>query len=128
MILLTSIYAVLVIGFGFWWAENFTDYSHFKGEESLFEIKAVGIATLIAFVTFRVVSRKLAWWFIITMPFLTGFLSVCITLFMPSSGFIEGTTQSNLRIYGVVHTLLAIIAAGLHLLAERRSVRTRPYR
>lgn len=121
-VLLACLYSILAAGFGFWWAENFHDYTHFKGDESFFEIEIVGLITLIALVVFRVINRRLSWWFIAATPFLIGLLSVFSTLFFPFTGLIGGTTLDNLRVYGVVHTLLTFIIAYFRLQAEGKNV------
>src|SRR5947209_11148067 len=120
-ILLLCIYCVLVIGFGFWWAENFDGLTHFKGDESIFEIEYIGIITYAGLIIFRILNNRLYWWFILVMPVLICLLSVFITLFLPIPGLFGSTLLDNLRYYGIVHTLATILTVCLQLELERKN-------
>lgn len=121
-LLLTTIYSLVVIAFGFWWAENFNEYTISKGDESFFEIQAIGMTTFIALIVFKLINKKVSWWFVMTMLCVITVLSVLVTLFITLSGSVGGTTVETLRVYGVVNALLSIIIIYLQVWSKRTPI------
>jgi hypothetical protein len=118
-IIIACTYSAIVIGFSFWWAENFASYVNSKGDEYFFEIKFVGIVTICISIILKLVNRELSWRFIIAMPFLIGLLSIFVTMFMP---FIQKITVNDLRVYGIAQSILTIITVYAQLRSDNRKI------
>ena len=114
-IILAIVNSIIVIGFGFWWANNFETYKLSKGDESFLEIEFIGITTILASIVLKILNRKLSWLFVVIVPLLTAIFSSIITLFFPVTQLLRGTTLDDLRLYGIVHSILIILLSYLQL-------------
>jgi hypothetical protein len=112
-------YLILMIGFAFYWGDNFTKFVHFKGDDVGVIVTFSILLSCLFFTMLAFNGVKFKGWLILILPIaITGLSVFTGTVLLFTTG-ISGTPQQLTWLYLLPYTIFAILAVLIEMKSKR---------
>lgn len=103
------IYAIIMISFAFYWGNNFSEFTHYKGDESEVTFLFVTGLTYLLILLFHFTIRKLNILILLFIPIIIAVASFVLGLIFLLITGINGTPAAIIHTYVIIYLLITLL-------------------